>query len=75
MMERFLFSLQGKRVVTDLEDRMRWKEAKDGNFSGKSLYSAMEGSSTVPFLRSIIWSPCVPINVGFLLGKLHEVKL
>ena len=25
-------------MVTDLEDRMRWKEAKDGNFSVKSLY-------------------------------------
>ncbi|RVW48615.1 Callose synthase 9 [Vitis vinifera] len=29
MVERFLFSLQGKRVVINLEDRIRWKEAKD----------------------------------------------
>ena len=32
MVERFLFSLQGKRVVTNLDKRMRWKEAKDENF-------------------------------------------
>ena len=32
MVERFLFSLQGKRVVINLEDRIRWKEAKDGNY-------------------------------------------
>ena len=65
MVERFLFSLQGKRVVVNLEDRIRWKEAKGSNFSVKSFHSAMEGSSTVPFLKSIIWSPCVPTKVGF----------
>ena len=75
MVERFLFSLQGKRVVTNLDKRMRWKEAKDENFFVKSLYSAMEGSSIVFFPKSIIWSPCVPTKVVFLFGKLHGVKL
>ena len=65
MVERFLFSLQGKRVVTNLEDRIPWKEVTDDNFFVKSFYSAMEGSSTVPFPKSIIWSPCVPTKVGF----------
>ena len=69
MVERFLFSLQGKRVVTNLDKRMRWKEAKDENFSVKSLYSAMEGSSIVFFPKSIIWSPCVPTKVVFLFGS------
>ena len=65
MVERFLFSLQGKRVVTNMEDRIRWKVAKDGNFSIKSFYSSMEGSSIVLFPNNIIWSPCVPTRVGF----------
>ena len=44
---------------------MQWKKAKDGNFSVKSFYRAMEGSSTIPFPKSIIWSPCVPTKVNF----------
>ena len=49
---------------------------KDGNFSVKSFYSALEGSNTVPFLRSIIWSPFVLAKVSFfLLGKPLGVKL
>ncbi|RVW54470.1 hypothetical protein CK203_068458 [Vitis vinifera] len=28
MVERFLFSLQRKRVVINLEDKLRWKKAK-----------------------------------------------
>ena len=63
--ERLLFSLQGKRVVFNLEDKLWWKEAKGGNFSVKSFYSALEGSSTVLFPKSIIWSPFVPTEVGF----------
>ena len=43
MVERFLFSLQEKRVVINSEDKLLLKEAKDGNFSIKSFYSALEG--------------------------------
>ena len=56
--ERFLFSLQGKKVETNMEDRVRWKEAKDGIFSVKSFYSVMEGSSIVLFPNNIIWTLC-----------------
>ena len=56
--ERFLFSLQGKKVDTNMEDRVRWKEAKDGIFSVKSFYSVMEGSSIVLFPNNIIWTLC-----------------
>ena len=65
-MERFLVTLQGKKVDTNMEDRVQWKEAKDGMFYVKSFYSAMEGSSTVPFPKSIIWSAHAPTKVGFL---------
>ena len=65
MVERFLFSLQRKRVVINLEDKLWWKKAKGGNFFIKSFYSALEGSNTVPFPKSVIWSPYVPTKVGF----------
>ena len=67
MVERwFLVTLQGKRVITDLEDRVLWKEeTKDGKFSVKFLYGALELRTAVSFLRSTIWNPCVPTKVGF----------
>ena len=65
MVERFLVTLQGKRVIVDLEDKVLWKETKDGKFSVKSLYGALELRIAVLFPRSIIWSPCVPTKVGF----------
>ena len=64
-MERFHLTIQGKRLVIDLEDRVLWKENKDMKFYVKSLYSALEPRSAVPFPRSIIWSPCVPTKVVF----------
>ena len=48
---------------------MLWKETKDGIFSVKSLYSALDSRSAVQFPKIIIWSPYVPTKVGFLLGK------
>ena len=42
-----------------------WKETKDEKFSVKSLYSALEPRSAVPFPRNIIWSPCVPTQMDF----------
>ena len=57
-MERFLLKIQGKGLISRLEDRVLWKETKDGKFSIKSLYSAFELRYAVSFLRSIIWSLC-----------------
>ena len=56
--------------ITNMEDRVRWKEAKDDIFSVKSFYSALEGSSSIPFPNS----PCAPSKVSFLLGSLHGIK-
>ena len=70
--ERFLSTIQGKRLNADVEDRMVWKETKNEIFTVKSLYNSLNHSRAVPFSSSIIWSPYVPTNVGFfLLGKLH----
>ena len=75
MVERFLFSLQGKRVVTNLEDRILWKEAKDEKFSVRTLYNVIEGSSTVLFPKSVIWSPCVPTKVVFFAWEASWSKI
>ena len=64
-MERFLVTIQERRLNHNLEDRVLWKETKDGIFSVKSLYSALDSRSAVLFPKSIIWSPCVPTKVSF----------
>ena len=63
--ERFLSSIQGKRLNADVEDRMVWKETKNEIFIVKSLYNSLDHSCAVPFPWSIIWSPYVPTKVGF----------
>ncbi|RVW65596.1 putative ribonuclease H protein [Vitis vinifera] len=63
--ESFLLIIQGKRLNADLEDRMVWKETKDGNFSVKSCFNSLDHSSAVPFPWRIIWSSFVPSKVGF----------
>ncbi|RVW95824.1 50S ribosomal protein L21, mitochondrial [Vitis vinifera] len=63
--ESFLLIIQGKRLNADLEDRMVWKETKDGIFSVKSCFNSLDHSSAVPFPWRIIWSSFVPSKVGF----------
>ena len=72
--ERLLFCLGGKKVNLDEKDRVRWLESKDGNFSVKSLYKALESDSSVSFLWKIIWKSRVqPKNkllcLGSIMGK------
>ncbi|RVW66266.1 LINE-1 retrotransposable element ORF2 protein [Vitis vinifera] len=62
--------LQGKRLNVGMEDRVVWNASKNGSFSVKSLYNTLDSGGAVPFPWRIIWSPCVPTKVGFLLGKL-----
>ena len=66
--ERLLLTIQGKRLDTNLEDKVLWKKTKDENFFVKSLYTALNCRSAVPFPKSIIWSPCVPTKVGFFFA-------
>ncbi|RVW56296.1 Argininosuccinate lyase, chloroplastic [Vitis vinifera] len=56
--ERFLSSIQGKRLNADVEDRMVWKETKNEIFTVKSLYNSLVYSCAVPFPWNIIWSRC-----------------
>ena len=71
--ERFLSTIQGKRLNADVEDRMVWKGTKNEIFTVKSLYNSLDHSCAVPFPWSIIWSPDVPTKVGFFcLGSFME---
>ena len=64
-----------EEVSAELEDWVLWKKTKNGIFSVKSLYSAVELGNAVRFLRKIIWSPYGPPKVGFfLLGKPRRGK-
>ena len=60
-MEHFLLRLQGRRVYSDVEDQIVWTKSKDGRFSVKSLYKALElyGAFEGEF---------------FLLGRLREKR-
>ena len=64
-MKRLLLTIRGRRLNPNLEDRVLWKETKDGIFSINSIYNALVSRSVVQFHNSIIWSPCVPTKVGF----------
>ncbi|RVW58324.1 Regulator of telomere elongation helicase 1 [Vitis vinifera] len=63
--ERLLSTLQGKRLIAGVEDRVVWKVSKNEIFSVKSLYNSLDHSYAGPFPWNIIWSPCVPTKVGF----------
>ena len=74
LVERFILRVQEKRVFPDLEDRLLWKEYKDGTILVKFVYGALENISAVLFPRSIIWNSSVLIKVLFCLGKHRGVK-
>ncbi|RVW20076.1 hypothetical protein CK203_114273 [Vitis vinifera] len=73
--ERFLSSIQGKRLDADVEDRMLWKETKNEIFTVKSLYKSLVHSCSVSFPSNIIWSPYVPTKVSFFDWKAYWEKV
>ncbi|RVW54540.1 hypothetical protein CK203_071484 [Vitis vinifera] len=68
-MERFLSTIQGKRLNANVEDRMVWKGTKNEIFTVKSLYNSLDHCCAVPFPWRIIWSPDVPTKVGFFVWE------
>ena len=64
-MERFLLRLQGWRVYSDVEDRVVWTKSKDGRFSVKSLYKALEPERQGDFPARVIWNSWVPPRASF----------
>ena len=66
--ERLFCCLGGKKVNVDEEDRERWLDLKDGLFSVKSFYRALQPDSLVSFPSKIIWKSCVQSIKFFCLG-------
>ena len=64
-MEHFLLRLQGRRVFNDVEDQVVWTKSKDGRFSVKSLYKALEPERQGDFPARVIWNSLVPLRVSF----------
>ncbi|RVW79072.1 Copper-transporting ATPase PAA1, chloroplastic [Vitis vinifera] len=54
--EHLLLRLQGRRVYSDVEDQVIWTKAKDGRFSVKSLYKALEPERLRDFPARVIWN-------------------
>ncbi|KAJ9707156.1 hypothetical protein PVL29_002241 [Vitis rotundifolia] len=73
--ERLLLTIRGRRINPLLEDRMLWKESKDGIFSVKSLYSSLVSRGDVQFPYSNIWSICVPTKVSFFAWEAYWGKV
>ena len=73
--ERFLSSIQGKRLDVDVEDRMVWKETKNEIFTVKSLYKSLDHSCAVSFPCNIIWSLYVPTKVSFFAWEASWEKV
>ena len=74
-MERLLCCLGRKKVNLDEEDKMRWMDSKDGNFSVKSLYRALESDSLVSFPWKIIWNSCVQPKLSFFAWEASRGKV
>ncbi|KAL6327757.1 hypothetical protein AAG906_024727 [Vitis piasezkii] len=54
-----------RRVCSDVEDQVVWTKAKDGRFSVKSLYKALEPERLGDFPSRVIWNSLVPLRVSF----------
>ncbi|KAJ9691214.1 hypothetical protein PVL29_013405 [Vitis rotundifolia] len=63
--ERLLCYLEGKKLREEEEDRVRWENSKDGVFSIKSLYKAIQSESSVWFPSKIIWMSCAQPKISF----------
>ena len=60
-----LNTIQGKQIIKSQEDLMFFKEKKNGNFSMKLLFKAMDRSENIVFPYKIIWNFWVPTKVVF----------
>ena len=66
---RLLSCLDGKKMRGDEEDRVRWVESKDGVFSVKSLYRALQPVSSASFPSKIIWMPYAQPKISFFVWE------
>ena len=67
---RLLSRLYKKKVVMVRDDTVRWMEGKNGAFSVKSIYKALEIRPPLSFLVKMVWGSCVQPNLHFFfLGE------
>ena len=72
-----LNTIQGKQIIESQEDLVFLKETKNGNFSVKLLFKAMDRYENVVFPYKFIWNSWGPTKVGFfclrsLLGQSYN---
>ena len=65
MVQSFLQAIQRKRVLPRQEDILLLQDAKDGCYSVKLLYRAMDCSIADFFPHRLIWNVWVPFMVDF----------
>ena len=58
-----------KKVFVEGDDIVRWMEIKNGVFSVKSMYKALESRSSIPFPMKTIWSTCVQPKLCFFASE------
>ena len=71
----FLSTIQDKRVCLNEKDKIVWKLSKEGCFTVKSLYGALEGRGEDSFPRLMILNPCVSSKVCFFAWKVLWEKI
>ena len=64
-----LSTIQGKQIIESQEDLMFFKETKDGNFSVKLLFKALDRFENVVSPHKFIRNSWVPTKVGFFAWK------
>ena len=73
-LEGLLLRLCGQNLILEEEDRMKWMETKDGIFSTKSLYKALESGSSILFPMKNIWISCVRPKVNIFAWEASWAK-
>ena len=68
----FIEEILGKMVFSYFENRVYWKENKNGNFTIKSLF-VLDVRNSASFQHSIFWNICVSPKVGFF-AWLHGAR-
>ena len=71
---RVFHTLQDKKVFHDQDDKLLFKETKEGRFFVKALYKILDGSISTLFPYCSIWNPEFPLRWVFLLGDLLGEK-
>lgn len=65
----FLMRIQGRLVQRNTEDRLMWKDSKDGKLLVKSFYAFWESERGGTFLVEVVWNSWVTMKPSLCLGS------